>query len=267
MLIMTTKVLVLENTEGITELLSFSFSADYDVLSASGEKEALALLTQDNVPLLIFDIKDMEGINFLCRVKKQSPQTEVITLADPERKDLGVLSLKYEASDFLLKPVTGDSLEIALERALKKFTIMKRLAHPSNGGDFFPSAVDSERLSAVKQVIDLLSENENASERHGLIVSIHTRKGVVLKTSPEHKKLFGNLEGKKSWDLFRREAMPPDTCPAAQAFKTGAPYILEVNITRKTGEEVKVRLTAAPIFNQNDQVDLVVEIMTVLDET
>ena len=30
---MATKVLVLENTEGITELLSFSFSADYDVQS------------------------------------------------------------------------------------------------------------------------------------------------------------------------------------------------------------------------------------------
>lgn len=263
---MATKVLVLENTEGITELLSFSFSADYDVQSVPGDQEALALLTRDYYPLLIFDVKDMEGIDFLCRVRKQSPQTEVIALADPDRIELGVLSLKYEASDFILKPVTGEALEITLERALKKFTIKKKLAHPSNGGEFFPSAVDSERLSAVKQVIELLSETESPSGGHGLIVSIHTRKGVILKTSPEHKKMFGNLEGKKSWDLFRCESMPPDTCPAAKVFKTGAPYILEINITRKDGEEIKVRLTAAPLFNHNDQVDLVLETMTILDK-
>lgn len=261
---MTTKVLVFENTEGINELLYFSFAADYDVQNVSDEDKALALLKREYYPLFVFDIRGTEGIDFLCRVKKQSPQTEVIILIEPGQIETGVLGLKYEASDFILKPVTGEALEVALERAMKKLTIMKKLAGPAGGSDFFPSAVDSERLSAVKQIIDIFSEVENASETEGLLVSIHNRKGIVIKTSPGHKKIFGNLEGKKSWDLFRRKNITKDTCPVSQVFKTSSLYILETDLSRKDGEEIKVRLTAAPLFNQNDQPDLVVETISII---
>ncbi len=261
--IMATKVLVLENTEGITELLTFSLSSDFDVITASNNDEALSIMGRENLPLLICDIKDMDGIEFLCKVKKQNPQTEVITLADMDRKDLGVISLKYDASDFILKPVTGESLEIALERAMKKLAIKKRLAPPS-GGDIFPSVVDSERLSAVKQVIDMISDGNAKPDSQGHILSLHTKKGLILKTSSEHKKMFGNLEGKKSWEIFKRGVMAPDACPAAQAFKTRAPFVLETVIPLKNGEEIKARMYAAPLINHNDQADLVIETITVL---
>lgn len=258
---MSTKVLVLENTEGIIELLTFSLSSDYDVFTASNPDEALSTLAKENPPLVIFDVKDMDGIEFLCKIKKQSPQTEVITLADLSLKDLAVTSLKYEASDFVLKPVTGESLEIVLERALKKLAIKKRLAPTT--GDVFPSVVDAERLSAVKQVIDVLSANDEATGQSH-ILSVHTKKGVILKTSVEHKKLFGNMEGKKSWEPFKRGTMAPDDCPAARVFKTGTPSTMETDLLLKTGDSVHVRLFAAPLINQNDQPDLVLETITVI---
>lgn len=259
---MATKVLVLENTEGISELLTFSLSSDYDVLTASNADEALAIMSRENPPLLIFDIKDMDGIDFLCKIKKQSPQTEVITLSDMDRKDLAVTSLKYDASDFILKPITGEALEIILERALRKLAIKKRLSPTS--GDVFPSVVDTERMSAVKQVIDMLSMSYTQSSGTGIILSLQTKKGVILKTSEEHKKTFGNMEGKKSWEMHKRDTMQPEACPAAQAFKTRTPCVLETILPLKNGEDIKVRMYAAPLINQNDQADLVVETITVL---
>jgi DNA-binding response OmpR family regulator len=259
---MATKVLVLENTEGISELLTFSLSSDFDVLTASNVDEALTIMSRENPPLLVFDIKDMDGIDFLCKIKKQSPQTEVITLSDMDRKDLGITSLKYDASDFILKPVTGEALEIALERAMKKLAIKKRLSPTS--GDVFPSVVDTERMSAVKQMIDMLSMNASQSSDMGIIMSLQTKKGIILKTSEEHKKIFGNMEGKKSWEMHKRGTMQPEACPSAQAFKTRTPFILETLLPLKNGEDVKVRMVAAPLINQNDQADLVVETITLL---
>ncbi len=258
---MATKVLVLENTEGIIELLTFSLSSDYDVISALNHDEALSAIARDNPPLVIFDIKDMDGIEFLCKIKKQSPQTEVITLADLNLKDLAVTSLKYEASDFILKPVTGESLEIVLERALKNLAMKKRLSPAT--GDVFPTVVDVERLSAVKQVIDALSSNdESTGQSH--ILSIHTKKGVILKTSSEHKRIFGNMEGRKSWDMFTRSTLTPEECPAARVFKTGTPCTLETDLPLKNGNVLRARIFTAPLINQNDQTDLVIENITLI---
>lgn len=259
---MATKVLVLENTEGIAELLTFSLSADYDVLTASTADEALSIISRENPPLLVFDIKDMDGIEFLCKIKKQSPQTEVITLSDMERKDLAVTSLKYDASDFILKPITGEALEIVLERAMRKLAMKKRLSPTS--GDVYPSVVDTERMSAVKQVIDMLSTSGVQTSCPGIIMSLQTKKGIILKTSEEYKKIFGNMEGKKSWEMFKRGTMQPEACPAAQAFKTRTPYVFETVLPLKNGEEIRARMYAAPLINQNDQADLVVETITIL---
>lgn len=250
---MTTKILVLENTEGIAELLTFSLSSDYDVLSAANSSEALDIMGQHNPPVLICDItfKDMDGIEFLCKIKKQHPQTEVITITDMAHKDLGVKSLRYEASDFILKPVSSEELEITLERAMKKLAMQKRLSPAS--GEVFSSVIDTARVTAVKQMIDMMPSS---------CISLHTKKGIILKTSEAHKKNFGAMEGKKSWEIFNRGSKSSEACPAAQAFKTRSPHIQESVILLKNGEEIQAKIFVAPLINQKDQADLVIEIIT-----
>ncbi len=127
---MPTKVLVLDNTEGVSDILSFSRTADYDVVSAIDANEALTILKDQRFHLVVFDVNvpDMDGIEFLCRIKKHWPATEVIMLADADNLEAGMQSLKYEASDFIIKPVTSDALDIVLERARRKIAIRKKLS-------------------------------------------------------------------------------------------------------------------------------------------
>lgn len=264
---MSKKILVLENTEGISELLHISLPSDYDVLSASNGKEALEIISQSNPPLLVFDIKvpDMDGIEFLCKVKKQSPHTEIITIVDQDKMDLGITSLKYEASDYITKPVTSKSLEVALERAEEKLAIKKRLSPTT--GEVFPSLIQTERESLAKQFIDIISANSSKIEAKDTgyasgIISIHTRNGMILKTSDGYKALLGQMEGKKSWEIYKKGSVKPESCPAAQAFKTKSPYIEDMILSTKDGKEIKARIHAAPLVNYQDQVDLVVVIIT-----
>jgi YesN/AraC family two-component response regulator len=264
---MSKKILVLENTEGISELLTISLSNDYDVLMAANGEEALKLIRSSNPPIVVFDIRvpDMDGIEFLCKIKKQSPQTEVITIADADNLEKGVTSLKYDASDFIVKPVTSMALELALERAEKKLAIRKRLSPTS--GDVFPSIVDTERLSMAKQVMRALAPDDRSASSlaEGLIsgiMALHTRNGAIASTTAEHKKLFGNMEGKKSWEVFKRGSIAPEACPVALAFKTGNAQTLDVIVSSRTGDEMKARSTATPLVNHHDQTDLVLEIIT-----
>lgn len=264
---MSKKILVLENTEGISELLNISIPNDYYVLSASNGKEALDIISKSTPPLLIFDIKvpDMDGIEFLCKVKKQSPHTEIITIVDPDKQDIGLTSLKYEASDYITKPVTSKSLEVALDRAEKKLAIKKRLS--STTGEVSPSLIQTQRESIAKQFIDILSQNtaKNSEGKAGSvsgIVSLHTKNGMILKTSDAHKALFGNMEGKKSWEVYKRETVTPKTCPASQVFEKKSKHAQEMTLFTKDGKEIEASVYAAPLINHQDQVDLVVVIIT-----
>lgn len=264
---MSKKILVLENTEGISELLTISLSNDYDVLTAANGEDALKLIRSSSPPIVVFDIRvpDMDGIEFLCKIKKQSPQTEVITIADADSLEKGVTSLRYDASDFIVKPVTSMALELALERAEKKLAIRKRLS--PTAGEVFPSLVDTERLSIAKQLIQALSfdDRSTAPSPEGLIsgiLALHTRNGAIASTSAEHKKLIGNMEGKKSWDVYKKGCVAQENCPSALAFKTGLTQTRDVIVASKKGDEVKVRSTAVPLINYQDQTDLVLEIIT-----
>ncbi|GAB6097677.1 hypothetical protein JCM14469_39310 [Desulfatiferula olefinivorans] len=264
---MSKKVLVLENTEGIAELLTISLSSDYDVLMAANGEEALKIIRSSNPPLVVFDIgsPDMDGIDFLCKIKKQSPQTEVITIADPGHMEKGVTSLRYDASDFIVKPVTSMALELALERAEKKLAVRKRLSPAT--GEVFPSLIDTERLSMARQLFRALSSEKasSPSQAEGLIsgiLALHTRSGSIVCTTAEHKRLFGNMEGKKSWEIYKRGSIAPGSCPAALAFKTGHTQTQDVILSSKTGDELKARSTATPLVNHQDLTDLVLEVIT-----
>jgi hypothetical protein len=49
----------------------------------------------------------------------------------------------------------------------------------------------------------------------------------------------------------------------AKAFKTGKAHSQEAVLSTKHGGEIMASIYAAPLINQNDDVDLVVEIITV----
>jgi signal transduction histidine kinase len=69
----------------------------------------------------------MDGIELLKRIKQSNPETEVIMITGHGDMDLAIKSLKYEATDFITKPINVDALEIALKRACDRILMRQRL--------------------------------------------------------------------------------------------------------------------------------------------
>ncbi len=98
----------------------------YDAITASSGSQALEILGQKQVHVVILDVKmpGMDGIETLKAIKKQYPMVEVIMLTGHATVESAVQGLKTGASDYLMKPAEIDDL---IERAEEAYARRQQL--------------------------------------------------------------------------------------------------------------------------------------------
>jgi len=158
---MTQKILLVDDEEGIRKVLAIALSdSGYEVFTAEGGKEALDIFRKMQPPIVLTDIKmpGMDGIGLLQKIKEESPDTEVIMITGHGDMELAIRSLKFDATDFITKPINHDALEVALKRANEKIILKTRLReHTENLEQLVrektKKLIDAERLAAVGQTV------------------------------------------------------------------------------------------------------------------
>lgn len=124
------KLLIIDDEEGIRKVLTVSLASDgYDVLTAAGGEEAIAIFKRKSPSIILTDIKmpGMDGIEVLKQIKELNPDAEVIMITGHGDMDLAIEALKLDASDFLNKPIKDEALSVALNRAEQRIAIKKKL--------------------------------------------------------------------------------------------------------------------------------------------
>lgn len=123
-------ILLVDDEPDIREVLQTALAdSGYDVLLAENGEEALKVFTESRPSIVITDIKMpiMDGIELLQRIKRQDIETEVVMITGHGDMDLAIKSLKYEATDFITKPINVEALDIALQRVQDKITMRRKL--------------------------------------------------------------------------------------------------------------------------------------------
>jgi signal transduction histidine kinase len=162
---MEKSILLVDDEEGIRKVLKIALSdMGYRVRSAENGVEALRIFKDERPPIVMTDIKmpEMDGIELLRRLKKVSPDTEVIMITGHGDMDLAIKSVKYEATDFVTKPINDEILEIALNRAQERIAMRRKIAEYTQNleqlvQDKSQKLVAAERLAAVGQTVAGLS--------------------------------------------------------------------------------------------------------------
>lgn len=198
------KILLVDDEEGIRKVLGITLSdKGYDVLTAQDGDGALRIFRESKPSVILTDIKmpGMGGIELLEQVKKEDPDTEVIMITGHGEMDLAIKSLKYEATDFVTKPINDDVLEIALKRAGERISMRRQLrAYTQNLEKLVKEQsaklVESERAAAVGQTVAGLAhaiKNIAGGLRGGVFV---VEKGLEL----------GNDEYlRRGWDMVKTD--------------------------------------------------------------
>ncbi len=125
-----TTIMLIDDEEDIREVLGISLSdMGYNVITAGNGNDALTLLLKEKPPIVLTDIKmpDMDGIELLRKIKQENPDTEVIMITGHGDMDLAIRSLKFEATDFITKPINDEVLELALRKARENIITRQQL--------------------------------------------------------------------------------------------------------------------------------------------
>jgi len=162
---MKNTILLVDDEAGIRKVLGISLQdSGYDVHTAENGQEALRLFKEIAPPIVLTDIKmpDMDGIELLRKIKEESPDTEVIMFTGHGDMGLAIKSLKYDATDFVTKPINDEVLDIALKRARERITMRSLLKEYTENLERLveekaQKLVEAERMAAVGQTVTELS--------------------------------------------------------------------------------------------------------------
>ena len=117
------KILLVDDSPEIIQLVS-DFLAPYncEVYKASRGKDALKLLGESAVEVVILDIKlpDIDGIALLDAIRLQDPAVGVVMMTGFKDPDTIIEAMKKGASDFLIKPFSIDKLLLSIMRVRKQ---------------------------------------------------------------------------------------------------------------------------------------------------
>ena len=113
-------ILIVDDDRNTREGLQRALQRHYVVRMAEDATRALALLADNEVDVLLSDLRmpGLDGLGLLRRVQAQHPATICILLTAYGSVETAVEAMKQGAYDFLTKPVNLDHLEMLIERAL-----------------------------------------------------------------------------------------------------------------------------------------------------
>lgn len=117
-----TTVLVVDDEDGIRQALErFLTRLGYRVATAANATEALARLEAEHPSAMLCDIRmpETSGVELLPKVLAVDPDLAVVMLTAIDEPRTAIECLKLGASDYLIKPVDLDELELALQHALR----------------------------------------------------------------------------------------------------------------------------------------------------
>ena len=235
-------ILLVDDEADLREVLDISLShTGYNVLTAENGTQALNILNDNDIPVVITDIKmpGIDGIELLRKIKSKNPEAEVIMLTGHGDLELAIKSLKNEATDFITKPINDDALEMALERAFEKISMRQKLKEYDRNRamyDLFINELIQEDVMIIGSDYRILDINETLLGKLGM-----ERKEAV---------------GRYCYEITHRLTTPcsgeDHKCPLEETLKTRKPTKETHTHKDKDNKNVYYSISAYPLFENGE---------------
>jgi DNA-binding NtrC family response regulator len=153
-------ILVIEDDRTLNRLLVDQLSRlGHRAQGAASRAEAMTVLAGFRPDVAILDLRlpDIDGLTFLPELREYCP---VVILTAYGSIDQAVHAVRAGAADYLVKPVSGQSLELALNRLCDTAALMRDLAYwqqEARSGRDVDLVGDSAELAQVRQQISLFA--------------------------------------------------------------------------------------------------------------
>lgn len=286
-------ILLVDDEEGIRRVLGLSLADEgYRVQTASGADEALSAVKTERPDIVLTDIKmpGRSGLELLAEIKALDKDIEVIMLTGHGDLDLAIQSLKLEATDFLTKPVNDELLDFALRRARERIRMRREIRRYSEHLEEMvkqqsAKLVEAERQLAALQVMDSVTSglrdlanalggeegagqtmNDETFNEMPCFVAVHDYNLKIISINQLYRDRLGNLVGQNSWTPYKPGTVGSRGCPVRRVLETGHGQRSSHTILDKNGAEIPVIVHAAPIYDNEGDVEMVLELSVDISE-
>ena len=118
-------VMVVDDDALVREAVAEVLQSDYDVITVTGGIEALLMLRQRPVSVVILDVvmPEMDGLATLKRAREITPSLGVVMVTAADNARMARDAIKLGATDYLTKPFSGEELRAAVRSALPRLTV------------------------------------------------------------------------------------------------------------------------------------------------
>jgi nitrogen-specific signal transduction histidine kinase len=261
---MKEKILLVDDEEGIRRVLGISLTdSGYQVLTAENGEEALRIFRTEQPDIVLSDIKmpGMDGIDLLKRIKRENPDTEVILITGHGDMDLAIKSLKYEATDFITKPIDDSSLEAALQKSREKIILKQKLKEYTQHLESLVHKKTEKLAQAEKQV----SESQTrAFDEMPCYITVHDRNFKLAEANRLFREDFGFSEEADGfcYEVRKQAKEPCAQCPVVKTFEDEKSHDAEMMLTSKSGTQYNVLVWTAPLKDSSGEVNRVMVMST-----
>jgi signal transduction histidine kinase len=121
------RLLIVDDEQKITSLFAQCLNQRYSCETAGNAHEALEWLQRDAFALVITDIQmpGIGGIELLRKINELYRDTAVIIISGVDRTQRVIDAIRMGAYDYLVKPCDLDVLELCVDRALERRTLLR----------------------------------------------------------------------------------------------------------------------------------------------
>lgn len=118
-------LLVVDDENGPRQALRILLKEDYRVHLASSADEAIAVLNDEPIELIITDVRmpEKSGVDLLREAKEVSPDVQVIILTGYEQLETAVQAVEYGAFAYMGKPFDNEAMLEIVRTGLEKHRV------------------------------------------------------------------------------------------------------------------------------------------------
>ncbi len=152
------RILVVDDSPETLEVIERNLiSHGYLVYTASGVAEAIRLLEETPLDLVITDFKmpKISGIDLVRHVRENFRDTQIIMVTGYPSVNSAVKAVKIGAEAYLPKPFTDEELLLVVRRALEKLTIRKLAKEAPETASLAPHGIIGESPSIRKVLAEV----------------------------------------------------------------------------------------------------------------
>lgn len=185
-------VLIVDDNEGMREMLTATLKHDYRVLRAATGEAALQMMDKEDVDLMLLDVRlpGISGFEVLKIVKENYSHIEVIVISMIKELDAAVEAMRYGAYHYISKDLDVKGVRSLVAKASERQDLSRHVMRLTaeiaerNDREFVvgPSRTTREILDLVQKVAKLsatvLILGESGTGKELLARLIHRESGV-----------------------------------------------------------------------------------------